>query len=166
EVAVVVEDTGVEKLILHLGATAAPVGLHQVGVGIGPLRVLIKPFHVGVGRRRVKIKVVLFDVLAVVGFAVGQAEKALFENRVLAVPQRQRKTEPLVVVGKTGQAVLAPAISAGPRMIVGKEIPGIAVLAVVLSHRAPLALAQVGAPLPPRCAFPGFVEAHLLCACS
>src|SRR5262245_9291489 len=112
EVAVVVEDTGVEKLILHLGATAAPVGLHQVGVGKSRLRVLVEKLHVGVGRRRVEVEVVLFDVLAVVGFAVGQAKKALFENRVLAVPQRQRKTEPLVVVGKTGQTVLAPAIGA------------------------------------------------------
>ena len=34
-------------------------------------------------------------------------------------------------------------------MIVGKEIPGVAVLAVVLAHRPPLPLAQIGSPLLP-----------------
>src|SRR5262249_33523463 len=101
EVAVVVEDAGVEQLVFELGATAPPVGLHQVGIRKSRLRILVEKLHIGVCRRRVEVKVVLFDVLTVIGFAVGQAEKPLFENRIFAVPQRQRKAEPLVVVSKT-----------------------------------------------------------------
>src|SRR5262245_44322532 len=35
-------------------------------------------------------------------------------------------------------------------MVVGEVVPGIAVFAVVLTHRAPLPLAQVGPPFLPR----------------
>jgi hypothetical protein len=63
-----------------------------------------------VRRRRVEIVVVLFDIFAVVALAVGQTKEPLFEDRVLTVPQRQRKAEQLFVVGETGQPVFAPRI--------------------------------------------------------
>ena len=91
EVAVVVEDAGVEQFVLHLVPRAAAVRLHQIGVGIGRLRVLVEVFHVRVGRRAVEVEVVLLHVLAVVAFAVGQAEEPLLEDRILAVPQGQAK---------------------------------------------------------------------------
>jgi hypothetical protein len=41
-----------------------------------------------------------------------QAEEPLLEDRVFAVPEGERETEPLLVVGNTGDAVLAPAVGA------------------------------------------------------
>ena len=117
--------------------------------GIGRLRVLVQVLHVRVRRRAVEVEVVLLDVLAVVALAVGQPEGTLLEDRVLAVPQRQREAQHLVVVADAGQAVLAPAVGARPRLVVGEVVPGVAVVAVVLAHRAPLPLAQVGSPLLP-----------------
>ena len=102
------------------------------------------------GRSRVEIKVILLNVLAVVALRVGQPEKPLFKNRVLAIPQRQSEAQALVVVGKTRQTVLAPTISARARLIVTEVVPGVAVFAVIFANGAPLALAQVGSPLPPR----------------
>ena len=101
------------------------------------------------GRRAVEVEVVLLDVLAVVALAVGQAEEPLLEDRVLAVPQGQGEAEPLLVVGDAGDAVLAPAIGARAGLVVGEVVPGVAVLAVVLAHGAPLALAEVRPPLLP-----------------
>src|SRR3984893_8864622 len=101
------------------------------------------------GRRAVDLEVVFLDVLAVVPLAVGQADQALFEDRVLAVPQRHGKAQPLMVVPEARKAVFAPVIGAGPRLVVREIIPGIAVLAVVLADRAPLALTEIGAPLLP-----------------
>ena len=69
-------------------------------------------------RRRVEVEVVLLDVLAVVAFAVGQAEQPLLEDRVLAVPQRDGEAELLLVVGDAGEAVFAPAVGARARLIV------------------------------------------------
>src|SRR5262245_55408838 len=100
-------------------------------------------------RRAVEVEVVLLDVLAVVALAVRESEETLLENRVLAVPQGQSKAEPLLVVGEPRQAVLAPAIRARPRLVMGEIVPGVAVLAVVLAHRAPLPLAEIGTPFPP-----------------
>ena len=91
EVAVVIEDAGVEEFILHLLPAAAAVRLHQVGVGIGRLGVLVEVLHVGVGRRAVEVEVVLLHILAVVAFAVGESEEPLLEDRVLAVPEGQAK---------------------------------------------------------------------------
>jgi hypothetical protein len=48
------------------------------------------------GRRAVEVEVVLLDVLAVIALAVGEAEQALLEDRILAVPQGQGEAEPLL----------------------------------------------------------------------
>src|ERR1700730_3065407 len=74
----------------------------------------------------------------------------LLENRVLAVPQRERKTQSLVVVAEAGEAVLAPVVGARTRLPVREVVPRIAVVAVVLADRAPLALAEIRPPLSPR----------------
>ena len=63
-------------------------------------------------RRAVEVEVVLLDVFAVVALAVGQPEQPLLQDRILAVPKRQREAEQLVVVGDSGQPVLAPAVGA------------------------------------------------------
>ena len=125
-------------------------GLDEVGVRERRLRVLVEVLHVRVRRRAVEVEVVLLDVLAVVALAVGQAEQPLLEDRVLAVPQRQREAEPLLVVGDAGQAVLAPAVGARAGLIVAEVVPGVAALAVVLADGPPLPFAQVRPPLLPR----------------
>ena len=150
EVAILVEDAGVEQFVLEFVAAAAAAGLDEIGVRKGRLRILVEVLHVRMGRRAVEVEVVLLDVLAVIAFAVGQAEQAFLEDRVLAVPQGQREAEPLLVVGDAGQAVLAPAVGAGAGLVVGEVVPGVAALAVVLADGAPLAFAEVRAPL-----FPG-----------
>src|SRR6185295_3821357 len=61
----------------------------------------------------------------------------------------QREAQVLLVVGDAGDAVLAPAIGPRSRLVVCKEIPRVSVLAVILAHRAPLPLAQIGTPFLP-----------------
>ena len=163
EVAVVIEDAGVEEFILHLVPGAPSVRLHQIGIGIGRLGILVEVLHVRVGRRAVEVEVVLLHVLAVVPLAVGEPEEPLLEDGILAVPQGQREAEALLVIGDAGDAVLAPAVGAGAGMIVGEEIPGIAVFAVVLAHRSPLPLAEVGPPLLPG-SFCSRASSSLICS--
>src|SRR5262249_14595992 len=71
------------------------------------------------------------------------------EDRILPVPQRQREAEVLPVVRDARQTVLAPAIRSRASLIVREVIPGVPRLAVVLAHRPPLALADIGTPLLP-----------------
>ena len=118
EVAILVEHAGVEQFILELVAAPAAAGLDEIGVGKGRLRILVEVLHVRMGRRAVEVEVVLLDVLAVVALAVGQAEQAFLEDRVLAVPEGQGEAEPLLVVGDAGQAVLAPAVGARAGLVV------------------------------------------------
>src|SRR5262249_4952771 len=87
---------------------------------------------------------------AVVTLAVGQAEQALLEDRIDSVPQRQGEAQSLRVVRDPTQAVLAPAVGARAGLVVGEVAPGIAAAAVVLAHRAPLALGEIRSPLAPR----------------
>src|SRR5262245_29625178 len=101
------------------------------------------------GRRTIEVEIVLLDILAMVGFAVGQPEQAFLEDRILAIPQGQREAQALAVVADAGQTILAPAIGARAGLIVGEVIPGVTTVAVVLTHRAPLTFAQVGSPLLP-----------------
>ena len=53
----------------------------------------------------------------------------------------EREADALVAVANAADAVLAPAIGAGARVIVREIFPGGAVGAVILANRAPLALA-------------------------
>ena len=163
EVPVVRESPRVEELVLELLLRASPVRLDEVPVGELALGVLVEVLHVRVGRRRVDVEVVLLDVLAVVPLAVGEAERALLEDRIPPVPEGEGEAEALLVVGEAAEAVLAPPVGPGAGLVVGEVVPGVAVLAVVLADRPPLPLAEVGAPLlPGNARLPGLVQPLLL----
>ena len=100
--------------------------------------------------RAVEVEVVFFDIFPVVALAVRQAEHALFEDGIPAIPQGYAETQQLLTVADTSNAVLAPAIGARSGLVMCEVVPGIAISTVVLPHRAPLPLAQIGSPLSPR----------------
>src|SRR4029077_5136366 len=150
KVAVVVEYAAVEQLVLELLPRPPPVGLDKVPVGILALRVLVEVLHVRMRRRAVDVEVVLLDILAVVRLVVGESEQALLEDRVALVPQRHGKAQPLLVIADSSKPILAPAVRPRARLVMAEVVPGIAIFAVVLAHRAPLALAQIGSPFLPR----------------
>ena len=113
-------------------------------------------------RSAIEVEVILLHVLAVIAFAVGQPEQALLDDRILAIPKREREAEPLVIVGDPSQSVLAPVIGARARLVVAEVIPGVAVVAVILADGAPLAFAEIGPPLLPRnVRLPSFLETLL-----
>ena len=149
EVPVFVEDPGVEQLELRLSAPAPRVLLEQALVREFRLRVLVEGLHVGVGGRPVQVEVQLLDVLAVIALGTGEAEEALLENGIALVPQREGEAEALVVVAQAQQAVLAPPVGARAGVVVGKVVPGVAVGRIVLAHRPPLAIGEIGAPAAP-----------------
>src|SRR5215831_3478335 len=102
EIAPLVEDTGVDQLILHEEFAPPAVLLDQLTVRVFRLRILIEILHVGMGRRVVQVVVVLLDVLAVVAFAVGQTEQPLLEDWIPAVPESQGKAQILVPIADAG----------------------------------------------------------------
>ncbi len=81
-----------------------------------------------------------------VAFTVGQAEEALLENGVLAVPEGKRKAKTLVFIGQAGNAVFAPAIGSRSGMVVSKIVPGIAAFAVIFPDGTPLSYAPTWPP--------------------
>ncbi len=119
EVAVFVEDARVEQLILQRLAASLAVRLDEIQIRIRRLRILIEILHIRMRRRAVQIEVVLLDVFAMIAFAVRQTKKALLKDRILPVPERQRETENLVIVGNARQTVLTPAIR--PRPVPDRE---------------------------------------------
>ena len=143
EVTVLVEDSGVDELILELSLRPRPIRRHEIVVGISGLRVLVEVPHVGVGRRIVDVEVVLLYVLTVVPLGVGEAEHALLQDWILAVPHCERHAQVLLVVADPGYSVLTPAVGARASLVMREVAPGVAVVAVVLPNRAPLALAQI-----------------------
>ena len=112
-VAVFVEHAGVEQLVLGVLLAASAVFRPQVLVGERRLRVVVAPAVPGVAGQGVQVPPVLLDVLAVVRLRAGQPERALLQDRVTAVPQRQPQAQPLLDVAEPGQAVLAPPVGPG-----------------------------------------------------
>ena len=84
-----------------------------------------------------------------IALRVGEAKETFFEDRILSVPERERETKPLMVIAESGNSIFAPTVGAAAGLLVGKIIPGIAVWAIVFTHGAPLAFAEVGTPFAP-----------------
>src|SRR6266540_6369073 len=157
-VPIVLEDAGVEQLVLGIvPATPAVLG-HQVRVRESGLRVVVTPPVPGVARYRIEVPPVLFDVLTVVALGPGQAERPLLEDRVAPVPQRESQTQPLLAVAEPGQPVLTPPVGPRPGVVVRQVAPRPAVRAVVLAYRSPLALAEVRPPQVPVRGWPARVR--------
>src|SRR5262249_20991762 len=100
-------------------------------------------------RRTVEEKVVFLDILAVIPLLIRQAKHALFEDRVLCIPQGHGEAEVLLVITKAPHAVLVPAIHPAAGMVVREIVPGVSVGAVLLTHGCLGALAEIGAPALP-----------------
>jgi hypothetical protein len=149
EVAVLVEDAGVEQFVLEPLSAAGPVLGDEAVVGEGCLRVLVQQAHVRVGRSVVEVEVVLLDVLAVVALVRSDAEQALLEDRVLLVPEGRGEAEELIAVRDAGDAVLAPAVGLAAGQLVRQVAPGVAVRGVVLADGGPGPVAEVRPPAPP-----------------
>ncbi len=148
-VAVVVEDAGVEQLVLGVELAATAVLGLEVRVRERPLRVVVAPPVPRVARERVEIPPVLLGVLAVVALVAREAVDALLEDRVAPVPERERQAQTLLDVREAGEAVLAPAVGPRASLVVRQVLPRRAVLAVVLPHSPPLPLREVRAPVVP-----------------
>src|SRR5260370_37089117 len=81
-----------------------------------------------------------------VALGAGQPEDAFLEDGVGAVPEGERQAEDLRSVADPAEAVLTPPKGSGASVVVRHVIPGVAMLAVVLTNRAPGPLAQARTP--------------------
>src|SRR5262249_47770216 len=98
EVGISVENAGIDELELGLVTPAPRVFLDEPRVRKGTLRVAIEAPQVRARRCRVEVVVDLLHVLAVIALVAGEPEEPLLQDRVAAVPQRQREAEaPLAV---------------------------------------------------------------------
>ena len=134
EIAVVIKYASVEQFVFEFFPRAAAVCLRPAHDREIPLRILVEILHVGVRGRAVEIEVVFLDILAVIAFAIGQAEESLLQDRVPAIPQSDREAELLFVIGDSGQTIFAPAVSAGTGLVMTEVVPRISVLAVVFAY--------------------------------
>ena len=149
-VTVLVEDAGVEDLVLGGAPVPARAFRAEPVVRERRLRVVVAPGVPGVARHGVGVPPVLLDVLAVVALRPGEPERPLFEEGIPAVPQREADAQVLVDVAEPGEAVLTPPVSPRPSVIERQVVPGVTVFAVVLTDGAPLPLADIGSPRVPR----------------
>src|SRR5207248_2431351 len=104
------EDAGVGEIELTLAAPAPRVLVDQAPVRKRGLRILVERLHVRVRRRRIQVEVLLLHVLAVVALRAGEAEQALLQDRIVAVPHREREAQPPLAIADAEDAVLAPAV--------------------------------------------------------
>jgi hypothetical protein len=98
EVAIIGEDAGIGKLVFGFVARPFFTNAQQFFVRKAPLRVFVHGLHVGVRRNVVEVVPILLNVLAVVALGTVDTVEPLFEKRVVAVPERRRETQPLMVV--------------------------------------------------------------------
>ena len=127
EVTIFIKNAGIDQLELRRTEPAPAIFLDQPPVWIFRLRIFVECLHVTMRRCRVEVVIKFLHVLAVIPFWAGQTEQTLFQNRIFAVPKGEGETKPALPIGDAEQSILAPAISAAPRVIVREIIPAIAV---------------------------------------
>ena len=149
EKSVAVEDAGVDELELGVEPRSRPVLVDEPRIGKLAVRVAVEHLHIRVRRQSVEEKVILLNVLAMIALAVCKSEKALFKDRILAVPHRYAKTQLLKPVADARDAVFTPTVGTGARLVVREVGPGGAVGAVIFAYRSPLPFAEVGSPAMP-----------------
>jgi len=108
EITILVENAGIEQLVLHVAAVAPTVGFGQIVVGKCRMRILVQILHIRMRRRAVEVEVVFFDIFAVVALAVRQTEEAFLEDWITAIPQGHTEAERLLVVADAGKTVFPP----------------------------------------------------------
>ena len=88
EIATLIEDTRIDQLVLALIVSlTAAVFLEEVVVRKGCLRIFVEHPHVGMRWRSIEVPPQLLDVLAMIAFAICEAEHALLQNRIAPVPE-------------------------------------------------------------------------------
>ena len=92
DVAIVVEDAGVEQLVLQLEPASSAVRRDEIGVRELVQRVPVAVLQVRARRRGVEVEVVLLHVLAVIALGVRQPEHPLLQDRIDPVPERDRRS--------------------------------------------------------------------------
>src|SRR5690242_15137893 len=97
-VALLGEDASVEQIERRVVAAATAVLGGKPRIGVFRLRVLVEIAQPAVARRRIDVEVVFLDVLAAVALVAGEAEGPLLQDRITAVPEREREAEPLLLV--------------------------------------------------------------------
>src|SRR4051812_47717840 len=149
-VAVLVERSGVEQLVLGLSLVTATVLRDQVGVGKLRLWVVVTPTQQSVTGKSVQEPPVLLDVFTVVALRAGQTEHPLLQHRIPTVPQGERQAQVLPDVTDTRHAVLTPPVGPRAGMVMRKVVPRRPVSAVVLPNGPPRPLGQIWTPVVPR----------------
>ena len=74
------------------------------------------------------MKIALFDVLAMVAPGRGEPKEALLQDRLTAIPERQRKAQTAFAVGDPQEAFFPPAIDTAAGVIVWEVVPARPVL--------------------------------------
>src|ERR1700692_4821639 len=100
-------------------------------------------------RRGIEVVIIILDVLTVIAFGPSEAEQALLQDRIAAIPEGESKTKPLVIVTDTGDAILGPAIGARASMIMREVIPSGPIRAVIFTRISPGTFGEVGSPTSP-----------------
>ena len=99
-----------------------------------------------------------------VALGTSESKQPLFENRIAAIPERQREAKPALAIANAQQTIFTPAIGSTASLVVRELLPGIAVLGVIFPDRSPLSLGQIRPPaLPVALARPAFVEPLRFC---
>ena len=141
KVTLLVEGVCIDQLELRILFAPAAILFNEPIVGKFPLRILVKHLEIRMRRRGIEIVIKLLNVFAVISLSVREAEKPLFQNRILPIPEGQSQTEALMIVAQTGNAIFAPTIGATARLVVTEIVPGGPVRTVILTNRSPLAFA-------------------------
>jgi len=86
EITILGEHARVQQFVFRNIGSAPRILRNQIRVGKCSVRIFIEHLQVGMRRRRIQVKIMLFHILAVIALGVGQTEQALFQNRVGAIP--------------------------------------------------------------------------------
>src|SRR5687768_6930932 len=149
EVAIVVKDPRVDKVVLGLEFVAFFVFFYELLIWKFRLRILVQHLHIGMCRRAVEVIVMLLAVFAVIPLNAGQSKDPLLKDRIFGVPERDREVRKLIFVADACDTLFAPPVGFAARSVVRDVLPCITMMAVILANSSPLTFREIRSKLSP-----------------
>ena len=149
KISALIKNPGVREFKLGIVSPSPTILSDQLIVWELRLRILIQRLHVGMCWCGIEIKITLLHIFSVISFRSGQTEKSLFENLVLAIPEREREAQATFSIRDSQQPVFAPSIGTTSSMFMGKGVPAFTGRGVIFTHSSPLTFRQVRSPTLP-----------------
>jgi hypothetical protein len=95
------EDARVSQFELRSREPSPTILFYELTARKFGLRIFVKCSRIRIGRSSIQVIIVFLNVFSMVSFRAGETKKAFLQDRIVSVPECERKTKPALAVSES-----------------------------------------------------------------